>query len=92
MAALDTVPEGGRHRVYNLGNHKPETTRHLLDVIETAIGKKALVQDAPAQPGDVEATYADVSAAARDLGFAPQVALEDGIPRFVRWYREYSGL
>lgn len=92
VAALDKTPEGGAHRVYNLGNHRPETTRHLLDVIEAATGKKAIVQDAPQQPGDVEATYADITDAARDLGFAPSTMLEEGIPRFVDWYREYSGL
>ena len=60
IAALDKAPASERlHRIYNLGNHKPETARHLLDLIEAACGKKAIIERFPNQPGAVEATYAD---------------------------------
>ena len=90
LAALDRP--NTEHRIYNLGNHRPETTRRLVEVIEAATGRKAIIRDEPAQPGEVEATYADIAAAARDLGFAPTTSLDTGIPRFVEWYRQYHKL
>jgi UDP-glucuronate 4-epimerase len=88
VAAVDRPPADG-HRLYNLGNHHPETTVRLVEIIEGATGKKAARQMAPAQPGEVEATYADITAAGQDLGFHPHTSLEQGIARFVAWYRDY---
>lgn len=86
MAANDTPqPE---HRIYNLGNHHPEPTMKLIEIIERVTMKKAITQEEPARPGDVESTYADIASANRDLGFAPTTRLEDGIPRFVAWFRQ----
>jgi UDP-glucuronate 4-epimerase len=74
--------------VYNLGNSKTVTLKHLVTVLEDACGKKASVTWRPDQPGDVPLTHADVSKAGRDLGYRPQVDLEEGIPRFIDWLKD----
>lgn len=84
--------EGVPHRLYNLGNHKPEDVTGLIRIIEKATGKTAVIEEAEGPPGDVNETYADITRAARDFGFAPRVALDEGIPRFVDWFRKYRGL
>ncbi|MGQ0741250.1 MAG: NAD-dependent epimerase/dehydratase family protein [Alphaproteobacteria bacterium] len=76
-------------RIYNLGNNRPESVRTLIELIERATGKKAVVEDAAAPPGDVNETHADITRAQRDLGFSPKTPLSEGIPRFVSWFREY---
>ena len=63
-----------------------------LDVIEECTGKKAIRNLLPMQPGDVRATYADVSALVEAVGYRPTVTIEDGMARFVAWYREYYGV
>lgn len=78
------------HRLYNIGNHKPEELLQLVALLEDACGKKAELQLMPMQPGDVVATYADISAIEGDLGFKPSTPLEIGVPRFVSWYRQYT--
>ena len=80
------------HRLYNIGNNRPEELMHLIAVLEDAIGIKAQIDFQPIQPGDVHATFADISAIARDIGFAPSVSIESGVPRFVQWYRDYHGV
>ena len=84
--------EGAPHRIYNLGNSHPEEVRTLVRLIENATGKRAIVENAKGPPGDVVETYAEISKAVRDFGFAPSTALADGIPRFVAWYRGYRGV
>jgi UDP-glucuronate 4-epimerase len=84
--------EGAPHRLYNLGNHKPETVTGLIRTIEKTTGKTAVIQQAEGPPGDVNETYADISRAARDFGFQPKTALDEGIARFVAWFRRHSGL
>ena len=85
--AEDPVP----HRVYNLGNHRPHTVMELIAAIEKATGARAIIEHTEGPPGDVNETYADITRAARDFGFAPRVRLEEGIARFVDWFRSYSG-
>ena len=95
IAALDHAPDGDGKppvRLYNLGNHRVEDLRHFVAVLEKAIGKKAKIELLPMQPGDVEATFADISASSRDLGFAPKTTIERGLPRFVEWFKRYHGL
>jgi len=96
VAALDTPPETGEagapHRVYNLGNNRPVPLMDYVGVIERACGKKAVIDFRPLQPGDVLETYADIEATTKDLGFAPTTSIEEGIPRFVEWYRGYHGV
>ncbi len=76
-------------RVYNIGNHQPVELLHFIDVLENALGKKAEKKLMPLQPGDVPATYADIDDLANDVGFKPATPIEEGIPRFVKWYREF---
>lgn len=78
------------HRLYNIGNSRNESLDQLIAYIEQACGRKALREIRPAEPGDVDATIADVDAIYRDLNFRPATSLGEGIPRFVRWYRAYS--
>jgi UDP-glucuronate 4-epimerase len=80
------------HRVYNLGNHRSEPLLRFIEVIERACNRKARIEFAPLQPGDVPETYADIEASTRDLGFLPRTTIDEGIPRFVAWFREYYGL
>jgi UDP-glucuronate 4-epimerase len=76
-------------RIYNIGNNRPEDLMHVVSLLEKEFGSTARKQMLPMQPGDVEATYADVSNLERDIGFRPATAIEDGIARFAKWYREY---
>ncbi|MBT8472766.1 MAG: GDP-mannose 4,6-dehydratase, partial [Marinicaulis sp.] len=89
--ALSPVKErdGSRHRIYNIGNNKPEKLMDFVVALETAIGKEAVKEFAPMQPGDVVATYADIDAIKEDYGFQPTTPLADGIPKFIDWYRQY---
>lgn len=77
------------HRVYNIGNNRPEPLLHMIAVLEEALGAKAEKRMLPMQPGDVPATYADIAAIEADHGFRPTTPIEVGIPRFVDWYRDY---
>jgi len=76
-------------RIYNIGNHQPVELLRFIEVLENALGKKAVKKLLPIQPGDVPATYADVEDLTRDVGFAPTMPIEAGIARFVQWYREF---
>jgi UDP-glucuronate 4-epimerase len=89
---VETPHEGDTHRIYNLGNSHPESVNDLIASIETATGAKAQIRFEDGPPGDVVETYADISRAARDFGFAPRVRLQDGIARFAAWFREYHRL
>lgn len=76
-------------RIYNIGNHQPVELLRFIEVLEKALGKKAVKKLLPIQPGDVPATYADIEDLTRDVGFAPATPIEEGIARFVKWYREF---
>jgi UDP-glucuronate 4-epimerase len=96
LAALDRPPApgagaggGAPHALYNLGNSRSEKLLDFIATIEAALGRKAAIEFAPMQPGDVKDTYADIAASRRDLGFAPQTTIREGIPRFVAWYRAF---
>jgi UDP-glucuronate 4-epimerase len=77
------------YKLYNIGNHTPVDLLHFIEVIEKALGKKAVMNLLPMQPGDVPATFADVDDLIHDVGFAPSTPIEVGIKRFVNWYRGY---
>ncbi len=83
---------GPPHRIYNIGNNRPEPLMHMIDVLEQVIGRKADRRLEPIQPGDVPSTYADITAIRRDHGFEPVTPIEVGLPRFVEWFRQYHGL
>ena len=93
LASLDRPPpEDGNEppfRLYNLGNNRAEELTRFIAVLERAIGRRAVVELAPMQAGDVPATFADIDESRRDLGFAPTTSIDEGLPRFVAWYRDY---
>jgi UDP-glucuronate 4-epimerase len=77
------------YRLYNLGNHTPVDLLYFIEVLEKALGRKAVMNLLPMQPGDVLATFADVDALMHDVGFAPSTPIEVGVERFVAWFRSY---
>jgi UDP-glucuronate 4-epimerase len=93
LAALARKPESvdGRppHRLYNLGNNHPESLLRFVEVLEDSLGRKSQREMLPLQLGDVPETYADIEAAQRDLCFEPSTPIEEGLPRFVGWFRDY---
>jgi UDP-glucuronate 4-epimerase len=93
LAALDRPPRAGGdgppHRVYNLGNNRPVELRDFVAALERALGRRAEIELAPMEPGDVPATWADIEASRCDLGYEPTTSIEEGLARFVEWYRGY---
>lgn len=81
----NTVP----HRVYNLGNNNPEKLLDMINILENKLGKVAVKNYLPMQPGDVYSTFADISATQKDYNFSPKVTLEQGLDIFVNWYKRY---
>lgn len=93
VAAIGRPPgEPGEHRLYNIGNNRPETLLDFIATLERALGRRAVKQMMPLQAGDVVSTYADIETTRRDLGFEPATPIGEGIPRFVAWYRDYRQL
>ena len=80
---------GAPARIYNVGNHRPEELTHVVAVLEQELGREAVREMLPMQPGDVIETFADVDDLVRDTGFRPQTSIEDGLRNFVAWYRDY---
>jgi len=76
-------------RIYNIGNSNPVKLTRFIEAIEDSLGKKAEKVLMPLQPGDVEKTWADVSALARDYGYNPDTPVEEGIRKFIDWYKAY---
>jgi len=76
-------------RVYNIGNNQPVELMRYIEVIEDCLGKKAEKNLLPLQPGDAPDTYADVAALTDDVGYKPNTPIEEGIGKFVDWYRNY---
>ena len=90
LGAMDRPPRAGEGpRVLNIGNHRSETVSHLVALLEASLGRRAVIREAPRPAADVEETWADVGAIGRLTGFAPSTTLEQGIPRFAAWFREY---
>lgn len=88
----DPATSRAPYRIYNIGNNSPVKLMYFVEVLEKAIGRKAIKEMLPMQPGDVPATYADVDALVQDVGFKPATPIEVGIERFVQWYREFYGV
>jgi UDP-glucuronate 4-epimerase len=80
---------GAPARIYNVGNNHPEELTHVVAVLERELGRTAVKEMLPMQPGDVTATFADVAELMRDTGFRPQTSIEHGLADFVAWYRDY---
>ena len=95
LGVLDMPPERddatAPHRILNLGNTKSESLMDFIALIEKALGKKADLEYAPMQAGDVRETCADITETTALTGYTPVTAIEEGIPKFVAWYREYYG-
>jgi len=77
------------YRVYNIGNDQPVQLMHFIELMEQNLGRTVEKRLLPMQPGDVPDTWADVSALRRDVGYAPSTPIEEGVAKFVKWYREY---
>ncbi|HVU31381.1 MAG TPA: GDP-mannose 4,6-dehydratase [Sphingomicrobium sp.] len=102
IACLDSPPAddgqlkaGGStspHAIYNIGNSRSEDLMRVVELLEEATGRKAVLDPQPMQVGDVKETFADISAIERDHGFEPATTIDEGVPRFVDWYREYHRL
>ena len=102
MASLDNPPPddgkekaGGStkpHRLYNIGNHRSEHLMKVVEILEAECGKKAEIDFQPMQPGDVRQSFADIDAISRDLGYKPTTSIDVGVPKFVKWYKEYNSL
>jgi len=80
------------HAIYNIGNHRSEDLMSVVDMLEQETGRKALLDPKPMQIGDVRETFADLSAIERDHGFEPRTSIDEGVPRFVAWYKDYHGI
>ena len=91
LRALDRPPPPGSVKLYNLGNHRMESLRSMVDALEAALGRQADKRLAAMQPGEAVRTYADIGASERELGFCPRTGLREGIGRFVDWYRDFYG-
>ncbi|HVI91759.1 MAG TPA: NAD-dependent epimerase/dehydratase family protein, partial [Dongiaceae bacterium] len=89
IAALDRPPAQGQHRLYNLGNNNSASVNDLIAALERATNKRAARDEVAPPPGEVAATWADIDASRRDLGFQPKTALPDGIKLFADWYRGF---
>ncbi len=102
VAALDSPPAddgavkaGGSakpHALYNIGNHRSEKLMRVIELLEEVCGQKAQIDWQPMQKGDVTRTYADIEAIQRDLGYQPTTSIDEGVPRFVAWFRDYHKL
>ena len=87
--APDPATSDAPWRIYNIGNNRPEDLIRVVSILEAEFGRSGVKELLPMQPGDVEATYADVSDLERDIGFKPATPIEEGIARFAKWYRDY---
>lgn len=89
IGALDNPPEPGGHRVLNIGDSHPVGLMEMIETLEKAIGRDSVKVMRPMQPGDVTATYADVSKLHALTGYKPKVMLAEGLQHFADWYRHY---
>lgn len=85
----DSATSRAPYRLYNIGSHRPIELMRYIDVLEQCLGRKAIKNLLPMQPGDVPDTYADVDALIRDVGYRPDTPIEEGVARFVAWYRDH---
>jgi UDP-glucuronate 4-epimerase len=87
----DSATSYAPYKLYNIGNNNPVELMKFIEVLEDCLGKKADRNLLPIQPGDVPETYADVDDLVNDVGFKPATSIEEGINKFVEWYKEYYG-
>ncbi|MFA6020425.1 MAG: NAD-dependent epimerase [Rhodospirillales bacterium] len=94
IAVLDRPPAIGAegqppYKVYNIGNHSTEPLMRYIQLIEQALGKTAAIDFLPMQPGDVRETYADIEPIQKDCGYQPKTTIDEGVPKFIDWYRSF---
>ena len=96
ISCMNTPPslvEGAApHKIYNIGNNNSEPLMRFISIIEEMVGIKAEIELLPMQPGDVKATYADISQTTEDLKFSPSTSIDVGLPKLIEWYRSYYGV
>jgi len=92
LTVLDKPAAEPCHRLYNLGAADSEDILHVITLFEQAMGKKAVTELRPGEPGDMLETAADIAATTRDFGWTPKVPVEVGIPKYVEWFRSYYRL
>ena len=93
LGVIDRPPAAGEApRVLNIGNHRSETVNRLVSLLESSLGRRAVIQDVARPAADVEETWADIGAIEALAGFAPRTSLEEGIPRFAAWFADYHGV
>jgi len=92
LAVLDNPAVQPGHRLYNLGAAGSDDVARIIELFEKAFGKKAIVELHPGEPGDMLETAADIADTIRDFGWTPKVAVEEGIPKFVEWFKAYNRL
>lgn len=94
----ELTEDGVLYKVYNIGNNKPESLMHFIEILESCLIREGIIsapgekEFLPMQPGDVYKTYADVAELERDFGFKPETCLEDGLSKFAAWYKAYYKL
>lgn len=89
-ATYKPAAENKKHRIYNLGNNNPVELKYFVEVLEKNIGKKAIIEYAEMQKGDVYQTFADIEISKNELNFNPKTSIEEGLERFVKWFKGYS--
>ncbi|MGB5260428.1 MAG: NAD-dependent epimerase/dehydratase family protein, partial [Gammaproteobacteria bacterium] len=87
----DSASSTAPYRLYNIGNNEPVELMHFIGVLEKCLGRQAKKNMLPMQPGDVQATFADIDELVHDVGYRPATRIEDGLAAFVDWYRDYYG-
>ena len=92
LLALDGPPAEATHRIYNLGANRSEDILHVIKLFERALGKEAKIELKPGDPSDMQETSADITDTERDFGWSPKVSVEEGIPKFVDWFKAYNRL
>ena len=92
IAALDKPPVEAGHRLYNLGAARSEDILHVIKLLEQALGKQARIELKPGDPSDMQETSADITDTERDFDWSPKVSVEEGIPKFVDWFKAYNRL
>jgi len=90
-ASPDPATSNAPFRIFNIGNNNPVQLLDYVEAIEDAVGRKAIRELLPMQPGDLPDTYADVTSLVQAVNYQPRTTVRDGVARFVAWYREYTG-
>jgi len=88
-ATLRVLDRPASYAIYNVGNHAPVKLLDYIATLETALGRRAVLEMKPMQPGDVQSTYADTSALRKAIGFSPSTPLAEGVAKFVEWFKSY---